>query len=160
MCRSSCRRFVKLMLFSSTHHSGAASCYVPSTNGSDAVVNKQILSQFSISITFTLARCIAQPFSGRHNSYLSNYATTGVAKILGKSRDVVALHKASVEPRGASIYSCANHVGFNWDMSIAEMVARPPDPLPFFARHTFHRWSRLLLCRTRTCSPARSWSAS
>lgn len=34
-----------------------------------------------------------QPFSSRHDSYLSNYLTTGVAKVLGQSRDVVALTK-------------------------------------------------------------------
>jgi len=34
-----------------------------------------------------------QPFSGRHDSYLSNYLTTGVAKILNTRRSVVALAK-------------------------------------------------------------------
>ncbi|KAI8475137.1 MAG: hypothetical protein J3K34DRAFT_517581 [Monoraphidium minutum] len=35
-----------------------------------------------------------QPFSSRHNSYLRNYTTTGNAKILDNTRQVVALHKA------------------------------------------------------------------
>lgn len=34
-----------------------------------------------------------QPFSGRHNAYLNNFLTTGVAKILDQSRQVVALRK-------------------------------------------------------------------
>lgn len=34
-----------------------------------------------------------QPFSSRHNSYLNNYLTTGVAKILNTQRHVVALRK-------------------------------------------------------------------
>lgn len=34
-----------------------------------------------------------QPFSSRHHSYISNYLTTGVAKVLNTSRSVVALTK-------------------------------------------------------------------
>ncbi|WIA28374.1 hypothetical protein OEZ86_010920 [Tetradesmus obliquus] len=34
-----------------------------------------------------------QPFSMRHNSYLNNYITTGHAKLLDVTREVVALHK-------------------------------------------------------------------
>lgn len=34
-----------------------------------------------------------QPFSARHDSYLHNYLTTGVAKILNTERAVVAVTK-------------------------------------------------------------------
>lgn len=34
-----------------------------------------------------------QPFSSRHNTYMNNYLTTGVAKILNTERHVVALRK-------------------------------------------------------------------
>lgn len=33
------------------------------------------------------------PFSQQHNQYLKNYMTTGVAKVLGAVRSVVAMHK-------------------------------------------------------------------
>lgn len=33
------------------------------------------------------------PFSTQHNSYLRNYKMTGKAKILNKTREVIALHK-------------------------------------------------------------------
>lgn len=36
---------------------------------------------------------IPQPFSGRHNTYLRNYLTTGKAKILDTVREVLGLHK-------------------------------------------------------------------
>ncbi|GAX73193.1 hypothetical protein CEUSTIGMA_g646.t1 [Chlamydomonas eustigma] len=34
-----------------------------------------------------------QPFSGRHNTYLRNYISTGKAKILDSSREILGLHK-------------------------------------------------------------------
>jgi PAS domain S-box-containing protein len=34
-----------------------------------------------------------QPFSARHDSYLNNYLTTGVSKVLNTTRSVVALTK-------------------------------------------------------------------
>ena len=34
-----------------------------------------------------------QPFASRHDSYLHNYLTTGVAKILNTARSVVAVTK-------------------------------------------------------------------
>lgn len=48
-----------------------------------------------------------QPFSGRHNGYLHNYITTGVAKILGSVRDVVALHKARFSAMDLAL--CCKH---------------------------------------------------
>ncbi|CAG9461054.1 unnamed protein product [Pedinophyceae sp. YPF-701] len=40
-----------------------------------------------------------QPFSGQHNGYLRNYKLTGKSKVLGKVREVIALHKSgSVMP--------------------------------------------------------------
>lgn len=38
------------------------------------------------------------PFSERHNSYLKNYITTGVAKILNQDRQVVGLRKVGKGP--------------------------------------------------------------
>ncbi|CAG9460435.1 unnamed protein product [Pedinophyceae sp. YPF-701] len=34
-----------------------------------------------------------QPFSGQHNGYLRNYKLTGKSKVIGKVREVIALHK-------------------------------------------------------------------
>jgi len=40
-----------------------------------------------------VALLMPQPFSGRHDKYLSNFSSTGVPKILNTSRHVVGLRK-------------------------------------------------------------------
>jgi len=48
-----------------------------------------------------------QPFSGRHDSFLLNYVTTGKAKILDSMREVLGQHKANfvfpIQVRGGNM---------------------------------------------------------
>lgn len=65
--------------------------------GSIMLINQAVTSLFGYTKTelegANISMLMPQPFSGRHNSYLARYVSTGEPRILDSVRDVLGLHK-------------------------------------------------------------------